>query len=325
MKKVAIVGVEGSGKTVMLAGLGELYSNPDDEGYFLSPKNFATVNYVSEKIARMRHGEWPSATAEDQLQGLDWTLKEKVADGRPRDVCAISCLDFAGEVYRAAFCSTDQREESEEVKALKRYVDECDDLIVLINLRDVIANGLADTRVRESMWITNEILAYALDESRNGAEGRGQKRAAIVLSQADSYMNIIESCGDAKGVLKKYLPHVYNNYDWLDIFEASAVDKVRMDEDGNIFPHPDFQPTLLQPIMDWIKLNADEYDEYDDEDEEYEQEDEDEEDVAPVQQIPAAPPAQANTPKKDEPGCVGTVISWVIFILIVGKILASCS
>ena len=28
MKKVAIVGVEGSGKTVMLAGLGELYSRP---------------------------------------------------------------------------------------------------------------------------------------------------------------------------------------------------------------------------------------------------------------------------------------------------------
>ena len=40
---VVIVGVEGSGKTVMLAGLGELYSNPDDEGYFLSPKNFATL------------------------------------------------------------------------------------------------------------------------------------------------------------------------------------------------------------------------------------------------------------------------------------------
>ena len=34
MKKVAIVGVEGSGKTVMLAGLGDLYTYPDEEGYF---------------------------------------------------------------------------------------------------------------------------------------------------------------------------------------------------------------------------------------------------------------------------------------------------
>ncbi|MBR0505136.1 MAG: four helix bundle suffix domain-containing protein [Kiritimatiellae bacterium] len=39
MKKVAIVGVEGSGKTVMLA---------DEEGYFLAPKNFGTAAY----------GEW---------------------------------------------------------------------------------------------------------------------------------------------------------------------------------------------------------------------------------------------------------------------------
>ena len=37
MKKVAIVGVESSGKTVMLAGLGDLYTYPDADGYFLAP------------------------------------------------------------------------------------------------------------------------------------------------------------------------------------------------------------------------------------------------------------------------------------------------
>ena len=77
MKKVAIVGVEGSGKTVMLAGLGELYSHPDPEGYFLCPKNFQTASYVAEKIARMRKGEWPTATADDVMQGLDWTLRRR--------------------------------------------------------------------------------------------------------------------------------------------------------------------------------------------------------------------------------------------------------
>ena len=57
MKKVAIVGVEGSGKTVMLAGLGDLYTYPDADGYFLVPKNFGTAAYVAEKIQRMRKGE----------------------------------------------------------------------------------------------------------------------------------------------------------------------------------------------------------------------------------------------------------------------------
>lgn len=255
MRRIAIVGVEGSGKTVMLAGLGELYSRPDEDGYFLAPKNYSTVRYVNEKIAKMRTGEWPMATAEDQLQSLDWILRRKLPESRPENVCSLSCLDFAGEVYRAAFCSNGPHTESAEEVTLKRYIDECDDLIVLINLRDVIANGLKDNRVHQSMWITNEILAYALNGSR--LKGR-QKRAAIVLSQADSYMGIIESCGGAAGTLEKYLPHVYNSYDWLDIFEASAVDKVRMDDEGNIYPHPDFQPTLLQPIMDWIKEAADE-------------------------------------------------------------------
>ncbi|MBR0504123.1 MAG: hypothetical protein IJJ84_01865 [Kiritimatiellae bacterium] len=77
MKKVAIVGVEGSGKTVMLAGLGHLYSRPDVNGYFLCPKNFQTAAYVSDKIARMRKGEWPTATADDVMQGLDWTLRRR--------------------------------------------------------------------------------------------------------------------------------------------------------------------------------------------------------------------------------------------------------
>ena len=257
MRKVAIVGVEGAGKTVMLAGLGELYSQPDEAGYFLAPKNFSTVRYVNEKIAKMRQGQWPTATPEDLMQGLDWTLRRKMPGERPVDVCAISCLDFAGEVYRAAFCSDGRQADSEEAASLKRYVAECDDLIVLINLRDVIANGLTDARVQQSAWITNEILKFALDDPGSGTSRRRKpKRAAIVLSQADSYMNTIDSCGGAAGVLEKYLPHVYNSYDWLDIFEASAVDLIQVDGDGNAFPHPDFTPALLQPIMEWIKKGA---------------------------------------------------------------------
>jgi len=253
MKKVSIVGVEGSGKTVMLAGLGELYSRPDEEGYFLSPKNFATARYVGEKIAKMRKGEWPVATPEDLMQGLDWTLRKKVSSGKPEDVCSISCLDFAGEVYRSAFCSEDVHDEKDEEITLKHYIDKCDDLIVLINLRDVITNGTADKRTQESIWITNAILNYALGDS---GRRRKSKRAAIVLSQSDSYMDIIKSCGGARGVLEKYLPQVYHSYDWLDIFDACAVDLVRIDNDGNIFPHPDFQPTLLTPIVEWIRMGV---------------------------------------------------------------------
>ena len=252
MKKVAIVGVAGSGKTVMLAGLGELYTYPDDDGYFLSPKNFSTAAYVTEKIARMRKGEWPVATAGDEMQGLDWTLSRQVDGGRtrPESVCEVSFLDFPGEVYRVAYGISGQDDASlaEQAKALETYVRGADDLIVLINLRDVIANGVDDKRVQEAMWITKAILDTALDDEGNSAA----PRAAIVLSQADSYSETIAACGGARGVLGKYLPYVANSYGWLDVFEVSAVDKTALDGDGNVVPAPDFQTRGLKPIVTWI-------------------------------------------------------------------------
>ncbi len=253
MKKVAIVGVEGSGKTVMLAGLGDLYTSPDEDGYFLAPKNFGTAAYVAEKIERMRKGEWPSATAGDEMQGLDWTLKRREPGARKpaEKVCEVSFLDFAGEVYRAAYGISDAGDATlkEQVQKLKRYVCGVDDLIVLINLRDVIVNGLRDKRVQEAMWITKSILDTALGDDA----GTNAPRAAIVLSQADSYAETIKSCGGAQGVLEKYLPHVAAEYGWLDVFAANAVDKTVLDDDGNVVPAADFTTQGLLPILKWIR------------------------------------------------------------------------
>ncbi len=252
MKKVAIVGVEGSGKTVMLAGLGDLYTYPDEDGYFLAPKNFGTAAYVAEKIERMRKGEWPSATAGDrmrkgewpsatagdEMQGLDWTLKRREPGVRKpaEKVCEVSFLDFAGEVYRTAYGITGgDAALKEQAEELKQYVCGADELIVLINLRDVITNGLRDKRVQEAMWITKSILDTALGDSA----GAKAPRAAIVLSQADSYADTIKSCGGALGVLEKYLPYVANDYGWLDVFAVNAVDKTDLDGDGNVVPAAD--------------------------------------------------------------------------------------
>ena len=254
MKKVAIVGVEGSGKTVMLAGLGDLYTYPDEDGYFLAPKNFETATYVAEKIKRMRRGEWPSATTGDEMRGLDWTLKRRELGARkpPENVCEVSFLDFAGEVYRAAYGISDGDDDSltEQSKELKQYVCGADELIVLINLRDVISNGLGDQRVQEAMWITRSILDTVLGNK----EGTGVPRAAIVLSQADRYAETIKSCGGATGVLQKYLPHVANDYGgWLDVFAANAIDKTVLDDDGNMVPAADFTTQGLLSILKWIR------------------------------------------------------------------------
>lgn len=79
----------------------------------------------------------------------------------------------------------------------------------------------------------------------------------IVLSQADSYAATIAECGGAKGVLEKYLRDVANNYGWLDIVAASAVDKTDIDDDGNLVPAADFTSSGLRPIVDWVLRGLD--------------------------------------------------------------------
>ena len=253
MKKVAIVGVEGSGKTVMLAGLGELYSRPDDRGYFLAPKDFNTSAYVAELMGRLRAGAWPAATADDVFQGLEWTLRRRadVAGVRPTDICELSCLDFPGEVYRKAFVETTARRSEEmqrKVESLWNYIERADSLIILVNLGDVITHGLTDRRVHESIWVTNAILEQALKER----PGRILPKTAIVLSQADNYEATIKACGGPKGALEKYLPNVFYSYGWLDVFAAYAIDKTRLNGDGALVPDPSFTTEGLRPIMDWL-------------------------------------------------------------------------
>ncbi len=252
MRKVAIVGVEGSGKTVMLAGLADLYSHPDARGYVLVPNDFRTSSYVSELMGRLRSGAWPAATADDVFQGLEWTLlRRSDSEGRPTEICELSCLDFPGEVYRRAFVQTDGRHSAEmqrQIESLWTYVERADSLIVLVNLGDVITHGLADRRVREAIWVTSGILKEALKER----SGRVLPQAAIVLSQADLYEATIRNCGGAKGALEKYLPNVFYSYGWLDVFAAYTIDKTRLDDEGRVVPDPAFTTEGLRPIMDWL-------------------------------------------------------------------------
>ena len=51
MSKIAIVGVEGSGKTTLMAAFGEKYMTPDANGYSLDPQEFSTFPFVSSCFA----------------------------------------------------------------------------------------------------------------------------------------------------------------------------------------------------------------------------------------------------------------------------------
>ena len=257
MKKVAIVGVEGSGKTVLMAAMGDKYKSPDANGYFMMPQNQETFAFYTRESDKMRSGAWPQATAPDSFFRLDWSLNRKKSERSvPEHICEITFADFAGETYRTAFGDEIHGQPSpakeESVSLVKEHVLNSDVLIVLVNLADVINGSHSDARTIEMLWLTQDMLRQA---NRNGK----RQNTALVFTQADAYSETITACGGLTGVLSKYLPQVYAGYsNNISLFAVSAVSKTipAADGSGYLVPAPDFLSDGFEQLVKWISDSA---------------------------------------------------------------------
>lgn len=254
MVKIAIVGPEGSGKTVMLAGLGSLYERPDGEGYYLEPINRTTYSYVSGLVHGMRNGHWPAATETDAQRQLSWNLRQRDGESAGEVICRISFLDFAGEVYLDAFGREKGAKQKfkEEGNCLRRNVRQADVVFVLVNLSDVIHGTAGSVRSAEIGWTTKSILDYILNPQRVSSP-----KTVIVLSQADAYKSTIDAAGGPKQALETYLPIVGNSYADVDVVAVTSVDKVKLDDEGAPVPDANFSFAGLKVLMDVILQETD--------------------------------------------------------------------
>ena len=226
MNKIAIVGVEGSGKTVLLSVLVDKYENPDAAGIFLSPENRRALEFTKRNVALLRSGQWPAATTTNSV--LRWNLCKASPQGR-RVLGELSLLDFASEHFRQAFGEHDETEKAahtEEVQTLMSQIDDADIVLALVNLGDIVNGDMTGPRPLETMSLVKAILDYAV----------GRHRCAIVLTQTDSYRAVIKECGGPRETLEKYLPNVVNSYPGVPVFAVAAVHDVVPAADG--FPVP---------------------------------------------------------------------------------------
>ena len=244
MSKISIVGVEGSGKTTLMAAFGEKYERPDENGYGLKAENARTFDVVKLLTARMRRGQWPSATEAGTVTNLDWTLYRREGASRT-DICSVSFLDFAGEVYRKAFGERAAGVNQKQVDALRNHIRDSDALVVLINLKDVINGDLTDERTREMLWISQGIIEHAVETCKI-------RRVALAFSQFGVYREAVEAAGGLKGAYAKYLPNVEAIYPDLQLLAISAVDKTVVDAEGREIPAPDYGSTGIEELMAWI-------------------------------------------------------------------------
>ena len=242
MEKIAIVGVEGSGKTVLLSVLGDKYENPDEQGVFLSPGNQRALEFTKRNVTKLRRGQWPAATTTNSV--LRWDLCQSTKHGK-QVISQLALLDFAGEHFRLAFGEHGEAEKAahaEEIQALKQQIDEASIVLVLVNLGDIINGDMTSFRSIETMWLTKAILDYAA----------GNHRCVIVLTQTDSYRAVIEDCGGPRETVAKFLPHVDNSHSDVPVLAVAAVDNVVPSVNGLPVPAEGYSSEGIDEIIAWF-------------------------------------------------------------------------
>ena len=247
MKRISIVGVEGSGKSVLMAVLGTKFVRPNRDGLFLKSADESTFRHYNNIVDGMRLGEWPAATMPGTVLNLRWKLKRSRGSGRPEKLAELHFLDFAGEDYRSAFGGGDVGNfNANAVEELRGHVSGSDVLLVLMNINDVLVNEnvLVDLqRMHDVQWLTQAILEYARRPDVKVRE------CAIVFTQADKWTEILKDCGSPQGALGRYLPNVAAEYPDVPVFAVSAVNDIVT---GQHVPDANFRSAGLDELMGWV-------------------------------------------------------------------------
>lgn len=219
MGKVAIVGVEGSGKTVLMAGLCECFKQvPGSDEPYLMPENQAAFKFMETVPYMLRvKRQWPSATSIDNLRAMRWTYRcgDEVLE-------TVELLDYPGELYRLAFGDAEEvrKEELEskrdEVKKFLDHLIDADTLLVLLNLSDVMNLG-ENHKNLETVWITRGILSYAKRLANI-------KHTVLVFTQADRYAAELKAAGGPEGLYAQRLPMLKALFPKQEVMAVSVVD-----------------------------------------------------------------------------------------------------
>lgn len=246
---IAIVGTEGSGKTVLLTVLAKRFGRVEDGEWFLNPLTGKTARYVEQNWEALCNGEWPPSTPAGEIVELRWRLR-----GRSGAAFDLHLQDLAGHDLRRLFAAEEiHRGEHlpDALKAVVKKVESADIAIFLANLKDFIGEANVDQRTANG-WA----IKYAMDGFRAVDQPR---RYCLVLTQVDQYEELTRTHGDWRELVKKYLPYVYEAHikrGNADIIPVAAVrgTQVVLDDNGapRRVPSPGFRHSGFNRLMEWL-------------------------------------------------------------------------
>lgn len=253
MCSIAIVGTEGSGKTVLLTVLAKACAKKRDaQSYFMDPQDAKTAKYVEHAWGTIKNGEWPPSTSPGELFNLRWKLHVN------SQACDIRLLDIAGQDLRRLFADDQiDRVDSlhEQLRKLAEYLQSAEIVLFLINLKDF--EGEADSLKKlENQWA----IKYAMDWL---AKQPDRREFALVFTQADLYREYGNRPGGWSSVAEQYLNFIYGAHlqgGNVPIFPVSAIPNTKVVVGVNSVPRrvPElpFRPQGLGGLLKWISTKT---------------------------------------------------------------------
>ena len=252
--KVAIIGMTGSGKTVLVTTLAMKMAQMSLEDFNLSPSGDnrrQTIQYTQSNWQTLNEGRWPASTPAGELIELQWELNTK------KNKATIQFIDCAGQDIHSLF-RTDNFNPAFLGRYLRKVYDNINSaniLIFLVNMKDLLA----------SPDMTSEILD--LDQMFQTLQQRNDipRRMAVVFSQFDKYKPEVDQHfnGVFLEYVRHYLPYLYAQYRRSRSFElipvAAVNDTQSVIENGEVkqYPVPLFSSYNLETLIRWISNSVD--------------------------------------------------------------------
>ncbi|MDR0611262.1 MAG: hypothetical protein LBG58_14225 [Planctomycetaceae bacterium] len=244
--QIAIVGTEGSGKTILASVLAKRMSS-NTEGIFLHPRSWETAEYVEKVWHVLNNGEWWKSTEAGYTFELQWTLHigqlavpMKLIDSAGQDLREL----FSKNTYKKKNLSGIQRE-------LLDYIQAASIVIIVVNLLHF--RGEPDSLKRkQNEFVLKEIIDMFAADSRH-------QDIAVVFTAWDLYYaDITKNYGGFTNYLQKELPQLYNamrighqSGDSIHWFPVAAVMDTELKNNIRV-PKPNFRSGGLDTLNNWL-------------------------------------------------------------------------
>ncbi|MDR1923914.1 MAG: hypothetical protein LBQ66_06035 [Planctomycetaceae bacterium] len=247
--QIALIGTEGSGKTVLATVMAKRLSEAQD-GIFLNPIGAKTALYIEKCWNTLQSGEWVPSTPPGQLFALKWNLSIQGKEYPTR------LIDSAGQDLRKLFFDEGYNDPniSEQDKQFIQYLKDSNILILIVNLKDFI--GESDpTRRMENQIVVKEVLDVLKRDKID-------RQLAIIFTQYDLYKTTIErGWNSCEEFIKKMLPYLHSAHihgHSVKIFPVAAVNKTEVKVNAATgkpyrVPAHNFTSDGLEQLIRWLK------------------------------------------------------------------------